>query len=64
MPLVVPPHDSQPAKAPAAIVRTVTRDDIQWNRPVFKAPPLHVVPPMADVAELARAVRRPDAILG
>lgn len=64
MPLPVPYHDSQPAEAPTAIVRVLNREDIQWNRPLFKAPPLNVVPPIADVAELARAVRKPDAILG
>lgn len=64
MPFPAPYHETPPAQAPAAIVRVLNREDIQWNRPLFKAPPLNVVPPVADVAELARAVRKPDAIAG
>ena len=64
MPFAVPINDAQPPEAPTAIVRILSRDEIQWNRPVFKAPPLNVVPPVADLAELARAVRKPEAILG
>jgi|GEM_PF-2122731 hypothetical protein len=64
MPFAVPINDAQPPEAPTAIVRILNRDEIQWNRPVFKAPPLNVVPPVADLAELARAVRKPDALLG
>jgi hypothetical protein len=41
----------------------VTRDDPLWNRPVFKAPPLDIVPPPADLSELERAVRKPEAFL-
>lgn len=63
MPFAVPISAAQPADAPSAIVRTVTRADILWNRPIFKAPPLVVVPPVADLSELERAVRKPDAIL-
>jgi hypothetical protein len=35
----------------AAIVRTVPEQHVTWNRPVFKAPPLVVKPPVADVAD-------------
>jgi len=28
-----------------AIIQMVTRDDVLWNRPVFRAPPLQVAPP-------------------
>ena len=28
-----------------AIVQMVNREDVLWNRPVFRAPPLQVVPP-------------------
>ena len=28
-----------------AIVQMVTREDMMWNRPVFRAPPLQVAPP-------------------
>jgi hypothetical protein len=33
-------------KAPAA-VRVLTREDVMWNRPIFRAPPLNVKPPTA-----------------
>jgi len=49
---------------PPALVRVVARGDVewtQWNRPIFKAPPLIVKPPLADVASLASAVTRKDA---
>ncbi|MEO6005989.1 MAG: hypothetical protein ABIZ04_09015 [Opitutus sp.] len=62
MPFPTPFHDSQPAETPAAIVRHMAREDMMWDRPVFKAPPLKVVPPLADLAELARAVRKPEAL--
>lgn len=64
MPLDVPFHSQPPASAPSAIVRTLTRQDMMWDRPIFKAPPLVIEPPVADLKELAIAVRRPDALLG
>jgi hypothetical protein len=39
-------------------VRHVSREDVIWNRPVFKAPPLDVRPPLEDVAALAATLRR------
>jgi hypothetical protein len=62
MPFPTPFHESQPAATPVAIVRVLAREDMTWDRPVFKAPPLLVVPPVADLAELARAVRKPGAM--
>jgi hypothetical protein len=41
----LPPSHFRPDAAretPPAIVRQVTREDVLWNRPVFKAPPLEV----------------------
>jgi len=64
MPLDVPFHSQQPASAPSAIVRTFNRQDMLWDRPVFKAPPLTVQPPIADLKELALATRRTDALAG
>lgn len=43
---------------PPAFVRMVAREDVQWNRPIFKAPPLDVLPPLDDVAALAADVIR------
>lgn len=62
MPFPIPFHNTPAEEAPPAIVRVLTRDDVVWNRPLFRAPPLNVLPPLADVAEFARAVRKPDAI--
>jgi len=62
MPFPTPFHDSQSAGTPVAIVRVLEREDMMWDRPIFKAPPLQVVPPLADLAELARAVRKPEAL--
>ena len=33
---------------PPALVRVVSREDILWNRPIFRAPPLKVQPPAFD----------------
>lgn len=58
-----PVHFVRPqiATEPPAMVRVVSREDVEWNLPdrhVFKAPPLHVRPPLADVAALAAELRR------
>ncbi len=36
-----------PADKPA-IVQMVTREDVLWNRPIFRAPPLTVATPVVD----------------
>lgn len=64
MPFDAPIHSQQPATAPSAIVRTVTRKDMMWDRPIFRAPPLVVNPPIADLKELAMAARRPEVLRG
>lgn len=61
MPLPVPIDHQAPPSTPA-IVRNLSREDVVWNRPVFKAPPLNVVPPFSDISELVAAIRRPDAL--
>jgi hypothetical protein len=38
----------QTATEPPALVRVVSRADVTWNRPVFRAPPLYVRPPVVD----------------
>lgn len=49
MPFPAPILHPQPVSVPPAMVRNVAREDILWNRPVFKAPPLVVLtsPPAA-----------------
>ena len=45
----------QAATEPPALVRVVSREDVLWNRPVFKAPPLNVRPPVIDAKVFASA---------
>ena len=40
------------------MVRTATREDVQWNRPVFKAPPLELHPQAFDATIFAADLRR------
>lgn len=56
------PMDHQPPANTSAIVRHLAREDVMWNRPVFKAPPLNVVPPFADISKLVLDIRKPDAL--
>jgi hypothetical protein len=46
------------APEPPALVRSVKREDVLWNRPVFKAPPLVVRPPLEDIAVFTSDLRR------
>lgn len=46
------------ATEPPALVRVVTREDVLWNRPVFKAPPLAVQLPVFDVERFVAEVDR------
>ena len=41
-----------------ALVRVVTREDVLWNRPIFKAPPLAVRLPAIEVKGLVTDVGR------
>ncbi len=52
IPYVRPTADTPPP----AMVRVVSREDVQWNRPVFKAPPLAVSTPIIDAALLATEI--------
>lgn len=45
----------QAATEPPALVRVVSREDVLWNRPVFKAPPLNVKPPVIEAKMFALA---------
>lgn len=42
MPFDVPQFRPPPLPEPTPVVRVVQREDVQWNRPIFKAPPLEV----------------------
>lgn len=40
------------------MVRTVAREDVQWNRPIFKAPPLELHPQAFDASLFAQDLPR------
>jgi hypothetical protein len=40
------------------MVSTVNREDVQWNRRIFKAPPLELHPQAFDAKIFAQDVRR------
>jgi hypothetical protein len=54
----VPDFPPKPVAEPPALVRTVTREDVQWNRPVFKAPPLEHFLQALDTSIFAEEFRR------
>ena len=59
-PFVRPETDTEPP----ALVRVLTREEIHWNRPLFKAPPLEIKPPTVDVmsfvTEIPKIAPRPQ----
>ena len=50
----IPIHFTRPSAdtEPPAFVRVVSRNDVQWGRPVFKAPPLAVPTPLIEVTQV------------
>jgi hypothetical protein len=54
----VPDFQPKPAPEPAAMVRIATREDVQWNRRIFKAPPLQLHPQAFDATKFAQDLRR------
>jgi hypothetical protein len=61
MPFPIPHFPSgQATESPAtvALVRTVTREDVAWHRPIFRAPPLELGPEAFDVTRFAQELRR------
>jgi hypothetical protein len=54
----VPDFHPKPEAEPPAMVRTVTREDVQWNRRIFRAPPLEVHPQSFDATLFAEDLRR------
>jgi hypothetical protein len=53
--IFIRPEDAPPEQA---IVRNVPGQFFQWSRPLFKAPPLDVQPPIADVASFTAEITR------
>ena len=60
MPLPLPNSHNQPVAEPPAMVRTATREDVIWNRPIFKAPPLRFHPQAFDATRFAHDLPRND----
>ncbi len=54
----VPYFQQKPAPVPPAEVRSATREDVQWNRPIFKAPPLEAHLKAFDATIFAEDLRR------
>jgi hypothetical protein len=44
------------------MVRYIGREDVLWNRPVFKAPPLEIARSSRDIQALADELRRIGAV--
>lgn len=57
--LPIPYFRPQAFTEPPAMVRVLPREDVQWNRKLFKAPPLNVPPPVAGPAPFAANLRSP-----
>ena len=61
MPFPVPhfqPQPAPPAPEPPAMVHNLAREDVMWNRPIFKAPPLRLHPEAFDATRFARDLCR------
>ena len=54
----VPDIHPKAAAEPPAMVRSMTREDVLWNRPIFKAPPLELSHRPFDAAILTEEFRR------
>ena len=60
MPFPMPHYSPAPAAEPppaAALVSVIAREDVSWDRPVFKAPPLELHPQAFDATRFARDLR-------
>ena len=57
MPFAIPDFPPQSAPELSAHVRTVVREDVMWNRPIFKAPPLEGVMQAIDAHRVAQELR-------
>jgi hypothetical protein len=64
VPFPIPFFRQQPLTEPPAMVRVVSREDVQWNRPLFKAPPLNVQPPLNGANPFVTNLRKSAAISG
>ena len=58
MPLLIPYFRQQSFTEPPAMVHVVAREDVQWNRKLFKAPPLNVKPPVLELGPVGANLRK------
>jgi hypothetical protein len=58
MPIPIPDFHPKPEPDPPAMVRTMTREDVLWNRPIFRAPPLEFHPQAFDATRFAQELPR------
>jgi hypothetical protein len=54
----IPNFRQPPTPEPPPDVCIVSRADVQWNRPIFKAPPIQLNPKVVDSARVAEELRR------
>jgi hypothetical protein len=52
------PQQTPPLTEPSALVPEWLRGDVQWSRPIFKAPPLEQLLRDFDASALAQELRR------
>jgi hypothetical protein len=57
MHLPIPNYPPMTAPEPVAMVRNVSRGDVLWDRPIFKAPPLEPLLRGIDAAVIAAELR-------
>ena len=57
MPIPVTQFRPPPLPEPTPVVRIVPREDVQWNRPMFKAPPLEVFPQLFNSLSFSEDLR-------
>ena len=58
VPFPIPYFRPQAFTEPPAMVRVVAWEDVQWNRKLFKAPPLNVQPPVEGPAPFSANLRK------
>lgn len=54
----LPPIRAKATQEPPYLVRHVSREDVLWDRPIFKAPPLKLDPKLIDARAVAEQFRR------
>ncbi len=53
----LPPRRAAEPPPTVALVHVMTRDDVEWHRPLFRAPPLELSLEAFDVSRFAQELR-------